>query len=109
MSQVQRKQATQQLKHWTDVFFQSSTGYINSTNLIGFGRWYGANDIKRLINDTKGKKRQYLSINSFGVDNHTGIPRRTRVNLKQIRIIAIDLDQYTVNMSIEYTLDILHC
>lgn len=107
MSQVQIKQQTQHIKHWTDVFFQSSTGYINGTNLNGFGNWYGANDIKRLVNDSKGKYRQYLSINSFGVDKHTGIPRRLKVNLKQIRTIAIDLDQYTVNMSIENALDIV--
>lgn len=107
MSQLQLKQETRQLKHWTDIFFQASTGYINATNLKGFGRWYGANDIKRLTNDTKGKHRQYLSINSFGVDKHTGIPRRLKVNLKQIRTIAIDLDQYTVNMSIENALDIV--
>lgn len=91
--------------HWTDIFFQSDTGYINATNLKGYGRWYGSNDIERLINDTQGKYKQYLSINSFGVDPKTNIPRRTKNNLKQIRNIAIDIDQYTKNLSIEHVLD----
>lgn len=108
MPSAQIKQQVDTLAHWTDIFFQSSTGYINVAPLQGFGKWYGTNDISSIINDTKGKSDRYLSINSFGRDTNIGRPRRTKENLKQLRTIAIDIDQYTKGMSIEQVEDVLH-
>lgn len=104
--QIRQDRAT--LNHWTDVFFQSSTGYINVSNAKNFGKWYSLNDISNLITDTQGKPQQYLSINAFGVDPSTGRPRRTKSNLKQIRTLTIDIDQYTKGLRVSEVQDVLH-
>lgn len=97
-----------QLRSWTDLYFQTKTGYINVTNLSdGYGSFYGQYDVEKLIADTKDKPRQYMSINAFGFDTDKRVLRRTKRTLKQLRNIAIDIDQYNKDMSIEDALDVV--
>lgn len=103
-----KKESKSYLEDWKDLYFQTKTGYINVTNLSdGYGAWYGLNDVERLVADTEGKPKQYMSINAFGLDTTKRQLRRTKRTLKQIRNIAIDIDQYNKNMSIEEALDII--
>src|SRR5699024_7039437 len=103
-----KKESNSYLEDWTDLYFQTKTGYINVTNLSdGYGAWYGLNDVERLVADTEGKPKQYMSINAFGMDSTKRVPRRTKGTLKQIRNIAIDIDQYTKDISIEEALDVI--
>lgn len=103
-----KKESKSYLEDWTDLYFQTKTGYINVTNLSdGYGAWYGLNDVERLVADTEGKPKQYMSINAFGMDSTKRVLRRTKGTLKQIRNIAIDIDQYTKDISIEEALDVI--
>lgn len=103
-----KKESKSYLEDWKDLYFQTKTGYINVTNLSdGYGAWYGLNDVEKLVSDTEGKPKQYMSINAFGLDTTKRQLRRTKRTLKQIRNIAIDIDQYNKNMSIEEALDII--
>lgn len=103
-----KKESKSYLEDWKDLYFQTKTGYINVTNLSdGYGAWYGLNDVEKLISDTTGKPKQYMSINAFGMDSTKRVLRRTKGTLKQIRNIAIDIDQYTKDISIEEALDVI--
>src|SRR5699024_10519700 len=83
------------------------TGYVAVTD-FKMQHFYGANDIERLIGATAGKKEQYISINAFDVDWKNGIYSREVEYLKQIRNIAIDIDQYNLGLTIDETLDEIH-
>lgn len=99
-------QPKEHLQEWTDLWFSKhkKAGYIAITDFEQ-QFFYGTNDIKKVKGITAGRKRQYISINSFNVDwNNKKFSRKTE-NLKQIRNIAIDIDQYKLGLTIEETLD----
>src|SRR5699024_5741540 len=74
------------LNDWTELWFNDSkrTGYVALTDFKK-QLFYGANDVKRIIDITQGRERQYISINSFKGWNDGISPNRETANLKQIR------------------------
>src|SRR5699024_10386752 len=106
---MQALQQASQLTNWFDLWFDDykRTGYVAVTD-FKMQHFYGANDIERLIGATAGKKEQYISINAFDVDWKNGIYSREAEYLKQIRNIAIDIDQYNLGLTIDETIDEIH-
>jgi hypothetical protein len=94
------KPSRETITDWTDCWFgdNKSTGYVTVTN-FKTSKSYGAKDINALERDTKGREERYISLNGF-----TFGERKTG-ELKQIRNIGIDLDQYKQDLSIEKGLD----
>ena len=86
---------------WTNCWFGSSmtTGYVVVTDFKSLNKSYGAKDIKAIKRDTEGQERRFISLNAFEFGS-----RRTG-DLKQIRNIGIDLDQYKYDLSIDEALD----
>lgn len=106
MQAVNSKQQTKRLKEWYDLWFDEhkKAGYVAVTD---FKRqyFYGSNDIERLIDATNGKERQFISINAFEVDWENKVFSRETARLKQIRNIAIDLDQYKLGLTVDEVID----
>lgn len=100
------KTAKQPLREWYDLWFNEykRAGYIAITD---FNKqfFYGANDVSKVINATAGKKQQYISINAFDVDFQNNDFSREITRLKQIRNIAVDIDQYKLGLTIDEALD----
>lgn len=94
------------LTDWHDLWFSEHkrTGYVAITD---FNKqfFYGANDIEKIIKATKGKRKRFISINAFEVDWKEKEFSRSTAALKQIRNIAIDIDQYDLGLSIDEALD----
>ena len=63
-------QQTQQLNHWTDLWFDEHkrAGYVAVTNDFKKHYFYGSNDVDRIIKATAGRKDQYISLNAFDVN-----------------------------------------
>lgn len=103
---MQALQEVSQLKNWHDLWFDDNkrTGYVAVTD---FKRqmFYGSNDIEKIVSKTAGKRKQFISINAFDVDWKNKVYSRETARLKQIRNIAIDIDQYNLDLSIDETLD----
>lgn len=100
------EQTKEHLANWYDLWFSEykKTGYVAITD---FERqlFFGSNDVSTVISRTEGRKKQFISINAFDVDwNNKDFSRRTS-QLKQIRNIAIDIDQYKFNLTIDEVLD----
>jgi hypothetical protein len=96
------------INDWTDVFFGSGkrSGYVCVTDFRS--QWfYGSTDIGRLVRDTAHKEKQFISINAFKVNWKDKVFSRKTEYLQQIRNIAIDVDQYKLDLSIEQGLDII--
>lgn len=95
-NQAIKLQKKQHIKDWTDCWFGPTkrTGYVAVTNLH-YQKFFGANEVDLLLSDTRGKESQYISLNAFGYGS------RESVNLRQIRNIGIDLDQYKLGLSKE--------
>jgi Helix-turn-helix domain of resolvase len=89
------------LTDWLQCWFSPTkrTGYVAVTDFDTFQKFYGAKDIQALIRDTKGREKRFISLNAFAFGS------RENVNLKQIRNIGIDLDQYKLGMTIDEGLD----
>lgn len=101
VSEVQKIRPQQEvLTDWISCWFgrNKTTGYVTITD-FNFQKSYGLKDINALIRDTSGVEKRFISLNSF-----TFGERQTR-ELKQIRNIGIDLDQYKQGLSIEQGLD----
>ena len=97
---------TQQLNEWHELWFNDykKAGYVAISNLKR-QLFYGSNDIQTIIDQTAGKPKQYISINAFNGWINGKPPNRRKENLKQIRNIAIDIDQYDKGMTINEALD----
>src|SRR5690606_30082044 len=65
-------------------------------------------DVEKLKRLTEGKKDLYISVNSFKGLPEVEKPTRRLENLKQIRNIAIDIDQYNKGISISEAIDELN-
>lgn len=101
-----QQQTNEHLEHWADLWFSEHkrAGYVAITDFKK-QLFFGAKDVKKVIRSTAGRKKQFISINAFQVDwNNKEYSRRTS-NLKQIRNIAIDIDQYKLDITIEQALD----
>lgn len=102
-----KQQTTQkQINHWTDLWFteDKKAGYVAITD---FERqlFFGYNDISNVINSTKGREKQFISLNAFDVNWQEKEFSRETAALKQIRNIGIDIDQYKLNLTADETLD----
>lgn len=106
MQAVNSKQQTKRLKEWYDLWFDEHkrAGYVAVTDFKK-QYFYGSNDIERLIDATNGKERQFISINAFEVDWENKVFSRETARLKQIRNIAIDLDQYKLGLTVDEVID----
>src|SRR5699024_1823564 len=60
--------------------------------------------VKLRVN-TRGRKSQYMSLNAFGYNADEKLTRQSK-DLKQIRNIAVDIEQYKLNMSLDEAVDI---
>lgn len=101
VSGVTVKQFEQEkLIDWTSCWFGANkkTGYVSVTD-FRFQKSYGSKDIDSLIRDTLGIEKRFISLNGFTFGE------RQASELRQIRNIGIDLDQYKQGMSIEDGLD----
>src|SRR5690606_21526101 len=101
-SQIDR----QVINSWTDLWFNDykKAGYVAITD-FNKQLFFGTNDISKVIRLTEGKTQQYISINAFDVDFNNKKFSRETTQLKQIRNIAIDLDQYKLGLEIPETLE----
>lgn len=106
MQAVNSQQQTKRLKEWYDLWFDEHkrAGYVAVTDFKK-QYFYGSNDVERLINATIGKERQFISINAFDVDWENKVFSRETARLKQIRNIAIDLDQYKLGLTVDEVID----
>lgn len=106
MQAVNSQQQTKQLKQWHDLWFDEhkKAGYVAVTDFRK-QYFYGSNDVERLINATAGKKKQFISINAFDVDWENKVFSRETARLKQIRNIAIDIDQYKLGLTVDEAID----
>lgn len=107
LAQIQPQQGD--IQHWTDIFLADDkrAGYITLANenyhVIGA---YGLNDRKRLLSDTNNKIDRFISLNAFNIADWHDIKNvRKANNLKQIRVIGIDIDQYKKGLTIADALD----
>lgn len=100
------KSQQQTLKQWYDLWFSEHkrAGYVAVTDFKK-QYFYGSNDVERLINATAGKEKQFISINAFDVDWGNKVFSRETARLKQIRNIAIDIDQYKLGLTVDEAID----
>src|SRR5690625_4127915 len=100
--QAKEHYTNQRIRDWTDVFFSTNTGYVAIARFedgaIKEQTFHGRRDIKRVKDMTAGQEDMYISINSFKGWHEVGVPTREAHNLKQIRNIAIDIDQYDLGL-----------
>jgi DNA-binding NarL/FixJ family response regulator len=89
------------LNEWTDLWFSpdKKAGYVAVTDFQTGQRFYGYRDIEKLSKSTRDLPNQYISLNAFEFGS-----RKTK-DLKQIRNIGIDIDQYKLGITIEQALD----
>lgn len=96
----------EQLNEWHNLWFSEhkKAGYVAVTD---FQRqyFYGSNDIQKVIKATAGRRKQFISINAFDVDFNAKTFSREAVKLKQLRNIAIDIDQYKLGMTVDEVID----
>lgn len=104
MNAQKQQQIEQDIHKWTDLWFadDKKAGFVALANEeyknIGF---YGNNDYNRMEQLTNGIEDRYLSLNAFEVDDWGNTSKtRSTVNLKQIRTIGIDIDQYNHGLTI---------
>ncbi|ENH95669.1 replication protein [Gracilibacillus halophilus YIM-C55.5] len=97
----------QQINDWVDLWFNphKQAGYVAVTHDFRKHLFFGSNDVSKVINFTKGKKKQFISVNAFDVNWKEKEFSRETIKLKQIRNIAIDIDQYKVGLTIDEALD----
>lgn len=92
------------LNHWTDLWFApdkkagfaiiANENYYNQ-HVIGYNNRNQARKIAKM------KVDKYISLNAFDVEDFKNLKHvRSAKNLKQIRMIGIDIDQYNCKLSI---------
>lgn len=104
---MQQEQTKDRLSDPLDIFLSESkkAGFIAVTNLKK--QWfYNSNEKDKLKADTAGRHDLYASINAFGYNSNRVLTRQSK-QLKQIRNVAIDIDQYNLGLEIDETLDII--
>src|SRR5699024_4130036 len=81
------------------------SGYVAVTD-FKHQRFYNSDEAFKLRVNTRGRKSQYMSLNALGYNDEKKLTRRSK-DLKQIRNIAIDIDQYKCVISIDAGVDIV--
>jgi|SRR5699024_1767523 len=106
MGNIAMHQQTQQkrIKDWTDIFFSTNAGYVAVTDFKE-QTFFGSRDIKHVKRVTEGQPDQYISINAFKGWHEVGTPTRQTKDIKQIRNIAIDIDQYELGLTKEQAIN----
>jgi hypothetical protein len=102
--------------HWTDLWFTENkkAGYIGVTTNFYKYYFYGYKNVEDLKKNTHHKKKKFITINSFALNDNVNDKNKVKlftrelVNLKQIRNIAIDIDQYKVGLTIDQAIDKIH-
>jgi hypothetical protein len=100
-----------QLAHWIDLWIapDKRAGYVGTANenyqMLDFHSFRGR---KQIIEATQGIPDRYITLNAFNVNWKDIAHSRNASNLKQIRNIGIDLDQYKLGISIEAAKEELH-
>lgn len=104
-----KQQACTPISDWTDLWFTNSkkAGYVAITDFKK-QLFFGFNNIKKVKESTQSRPRQFISLNAFDVGWNCRDFSRKSTNLKQIRNIGIDIDQYKLGMSVEQALDELN-
>lgn len=96
------------LSDWADLWLREDkkAGYVAVTD---FERqlFYGFNDKQALKKYTIGRPKQFISLNAFDVDFREKIFSRKAKDLKQLRLIGIDIDQYKLDLTIPEVTEIL--
>lgn len=84
------------LNDWADLWLRDDkkAGYVGITHNFNHMKWYGSDEKHQMMTDTKGKQDQFITLNAFNKG------RRIAPNLKQLRVIGIDLDHYKNDLSI---------
>ncbi len=95
-------QQTQVIENWTDCWFGPTkrTGYVSVTDFES-QKFYGAKDTKAIIRHTNGAEDLYISLNAFNFGS------RRSEDLKQLRNIGIDIDQYKLGLDAEDALYVI--
>lgn len=98
---LQQHQATNEIKHWSDVFMNSTKG----RGKIAVGKLEGSAMLDAFYSNSQvgwvkknhiGKTNTFITPNAFGEVN--GMLERKVANVVQIRAIGIDIDCYTVGL-----------
>lgn len=107
MENKQIQQEELRLNNWTDLWFNEhkKAGYIGITKDFKNYAYYGADNVKQLELDTKFRVDRFLTVNGFLVNPVTKQFKRDTENLRQIRNIAIDIDQYNLGLTISAVLE----
>lgn len=107
--QILSEAKTVKIEHWTDLWLSSEhkTGYVAVTNDFKTNTFIGLKTKHKLISMTKGQKHWYMSLNAFEVDWKNQSHSRTAENLKQIRNIGIDIDQYELGLTIPEAMELV--
>ena len=100
MQSLRKQQFERELvNHWSDVFFSSGkdVGFMAILDLENkdkpLTRYYKQQDLKQLLDDTKGKADRYISLNAFNRYS------RKSIYVTQLRAIGIDIDQYKLGLT----------
>ena len=107
IEQYQQEQQREKIHDWIDLWFTENkrSGYVAVTN-FKYQRFYNSDEAVKLRVNTRGRKSQYMSLNAFGYNADEKLTRQSK-DLKQIRNIAVDIDQYKLNMSLDEAVDIV--
>ena len=107
IEQFQQEQEREKIHDWIDLWFTDNkrSGYVAVTD-FKHQRFYNSDEAVKLRVNTRGRKSQYMSLNAFGYNDEKKLTRQSK-DLKQIRNIAIDIDQYKLGMSIDEAVDIV--
>lgn len=103
-----QEQIREPLNDWLDLWLSENkrAGFIALTNFER--QWfYNSDEGLKLKSETVGRRDIYMSLNAFGYDSNRRLTRLTK-QLKQIRNIAIDIDQYKLGLSIDDVKDTIH-
>lgn len=107
---LKEKPNVSEINDWRDIWLSDDkkAGYVAVSHDFKKAFYYGCNDKKKLVEHTKGKPDWYITLNAFDIDwNGTENNRRTE-NVKQIRTIGVDIDQYKLGLSIDEAIDIMN-
>src|SRR5699024_5862621 len=107
IEQFQQEQEREKIHDWIDLWFTENkrAGYVAVTD-FKHHRFYNSDEAVKLRVNTRGRKSQFMSLNAFGYNDEKKLTRQPK-DLKQIRNIGIDIDQYKPGISIDEAVDIV--
>lgn len=100
------------INHWTDLWFAEDkrAGFVVIANEKYFAETVvGGHDYKRLHTIKQSENARFISLNAFEVSDFKNIQGvRATANLKQIRNIGVDIDQYDLGLTIPEAEDLIY-